>query len=815
MAASSSGFRVIIVGGGPAGLAAGAQAARRGLSHVVLERGELAETIARYQRGKHVMDAPVSLPLRSEVLLPFGASSREEVLGAWKRASEKAGTNLRCGAEYEVVGIAPSGGGFSVRLKGGETLFGERVVLAIGLQGNPRRFGVPGDHLPHVTYQLDDPGEYSGKRIVVAGVGDAGLENALALAEQNEVAIANRGEEFDRAKAANRALVEAAIAAGRIKHVVRSRVKRFEPGSVVLDTPDGEICLQADLVIGRLGALPPKDFLKGLGVEFKSDDIAAAPVLSPTFEASSVPGLHLVGSLAGYPLIKHALNQGFEVIEHILGNAVEPADEPLLREKFTGLAGTVADVLARIQTTLPLFASLTTIQLREFLVESEVRALGVGETIFQRNDFSDDFYSILQGAVQIVAPAADSDTDTIYTPKSTAERRIELGAGDFFGEMSLISGRRRTATAIAGEDCVVISTPRMSMNKLIKSFPEVRRAVDEVFILRKLQTSLAPGLPTDELRDLARGAIVATFEQGAILFKEGDRSDGLHLIRRGSVTVSRQAAGRETVLAYLPAGNVVGEMALLSPALARTATVRAAIDTESIRLPIDAIAGFLASHPDLESHLRSLEGHRLVENAAQSNDRRAGDITSFLISAGAGEATDILLIDESLCVGCNNCESACAETHGGVSRLDREAGPTFASVHVPTSCRHCENPKCMTDCPPDALRRHPNGEVYILDNCIGCGNCAVNCPYGVIQMAAIDPAPRRSLFARLLLGERPQAPVKGDSAGDKKAVKCDLCRKVPGLEGKNHQTACVLSCPTGAIVRVSPKEYVEQLLPTP
>ena len=62
------------------------------------------------------------------------------------------------------------------------------------------------------------------------------------------------------------------------------------------------------------------------------------------------------------------------------------------------------------------------------------------------------------------------------------------------------------------------------------------------------------------------------------------------------------------------------------------------------------------------------------------------------------KAGDILVIDESLCVRCDNCEKACAETHHGVSRLNREAGPTFEMLHVPTSCRHCENPKCMTDC---------------------------------------------------------------------------------------------------------------------
>jgi Fe-S-cluster-containing hydrogenase component 2 len=165
----------------------------------------------------------------------------------------------------------------------------------------------------------------------------------------------------------------------------------------------------------------------------------------------------------------------------------------------------------------------------------------------------------------------------------------------------------------------------------------------------------------------------------------------------------------------------------------------------------------------------------------------------------------VLLIDEALCVGCDNCEKACAETHGGTSRLNREAGPTFANVHVPTSCRHCEDPHCMKDCPPDAIRRAPNGEVYIQDNCIGCGNCERNCPYGVIQMAAKAPE-KPGLLAWLLFGAGPgpgETREKFTDAGPKKAVKCDMCKDLSG------GPACVRACPTGAAIRMSPEKFVE------
>lgn len=110
----------------------------------------------------------------------------------------------------------------------------------------------------------------------------------------------------------------------------------------------------------------------------------------------------------------------------------------------------------------------------------------------------------------------------------------------------------------------------------------------------------------------------------------------------------------------------------------------------------------------------------------------------------------------------------------------------------------------MKDCPPDAIRRAPNGEVYIEDSCIGCGNCERNCPYDVIQMASgKEEAP--SLMNWLLTG-RGAGPGERQSVSGpdaiKKAVKCDMCKDLSG------GPACVRACPTGAALRMSPSEFV-------
>jgi len=276
-------------------------------------------------------------------------------------------------------------------------------------------------------------------------------------------------------------------------------------------------------------------------------------------------------------------------------------------------------------------------------------------------------------------------------------------------------------------------------------------------------------------------------------------------VRRGSVTVSRAIGAREVVLSYVAAGNYVGEMALLS-ASPRMATVRAAVKTEALVLGAETFKRVVARNPRWRAEMETLLLERMRANAAMEAQQDPGNLLGFLVRQGMGEATDVLLIDESLCIRCNNCEKACADVHDGNSRLDREAGPTFAQIHVPTSCRHCEHPHCMKECPPDAIHRSAGGEVFIADTCIGCGNCERNCPYGVIQLAAVDPERKRpSLWKWLLTGFGPEPglePHVADRELPKKAVKCDMCK---GLDGG---AACVRACPTGAAIRVSPERFL-------
>jgi Fe-S-cluster-containing hydrogenase component 2 len=227
----------------------------------------------------------------------------------------------------------------------------------------------------------------------------------------------------------------------------------------------------------------------------------------------------------------------------------------------------------------------------------------------------------------------------------------------------------------------------------------------------------------------------------------------------------------------------------------RSATVTAAVSCETIILQKQDVLDLFKQYPQARLHLDRIADQRRVHNAVIDWSDGSGSLLEFMMREGLTDAENVLLIDSDLCIGCDNCETACAATHGGYSRLDRKGGKSFASIQIPVSCRHCENPLCMLDCPPDALMRQANGEVVIRETCIGCGNCVSNCPYGVIKLVHDSVSTGWSLWSLLGLGKKEKGPAK--------AAKCDVCHDLAG------GPACVRACPTGAAMRVNPTRLVQ------
>jgi cGMP-dependent protein kinase 2 len=827
----ASDFKIAIVGSGPAGLSAAARAAQLGLSHVLLEKTDhLCDTIYKYQKGKHVMATPSQLVLRSD--LNFEAGKREKVLGIWDEMTAGHKVNVKLNAE--IASITGQEGNFTLKTKAGETVTAETVILAIGTQGNPNLVRCPVGEGATVQYQLDDPGEYIDEHITVIGAGDAGIENALGLAadpeQRNSVTIVNRSAEFATAKDANVKALTAAEGEGRITILRETTASAIEKGWITFDTRDGELKVACNRVIARMGSAPPRAFVEGCcasfeekpdprnpekkvkgivagtGIEFSSPDRISYPRLSPTFE-STVPGIYVIGALAGYPLIKHCMNQGYDVIEFINGNIeLKPADEPILEKKFAVLPGarSVTEWLAFLRRRVSILNEMSMLQMREFMLDSDPVSYREGEVIFERNEPGSSLFAIADGSVVVEVDPVD--------PSVT----VPIAQGSIVGEVGLISGRKRGSTVRAASGAIVVEIPRNAALKLMSTVPAAKREITRISTERQLLQMLGSGVTPEDLTEVLATAEIQSVKAGEAIIKEGEESYDIFVIRQGSMVVEKDIGGKPVFLSYLPAGSYVGEMALIDGGR-RTATVRAAIKSEVIKLGGDAFRKLLEDKPELLGRFKRdmAARHELTSFIEDRKDGFGGvielysNVASFLVANGIGEATDLLLIDEKLCVGCDNCEKACADAHEGLSRLNREAGKTFAHLHVPTSCRHCEHPHCMADCPPNAIHRGPDGEVFIDETCIGCGNCQRNCPYGVIRMDKVPPK-KPNLLAWLVTGWGPgpgEPPRKWtdkrvSAETPKKAIKCDMCS---GIEGG---PACVRACPTGAAIRVAPEEFL-------
>lgn len=840
----SARFHIAVVGSGPAGLSAAGRAAfydkqkreadpGHEFTHILLESFEKpAKTIQRYQKGKHVMAEPGFLALRSD--FDFAAGSRESILGGWESRVVEADVNIRYNTE--VIKIEGQQGDFALSLKDGSVIHAEYVILAIGLEGNPRKLGVSGEDLPAVQYTLDDPAAHNDETIVVVGAGDSAIENALGLAKQNTVAILNRRDEFSRAKEGNLNAILAANAdssvpltcyySTSVKELATAEDGRYQ---ITLNTPEGETSFVCDRVIARLGGVPPRGFVESIGVEFPNSKPDAIPELSGKYE-SNVPGLYIIGSLAGYPLIKQAMNQGYDVVEYILGHEIKPADHPLLELQFDLLpyVKDVDDLVTLFQQRIPMFREMNALQFRELVIESDIlvsyeqgpllddvqakaraieqrleqqdprprftKVIRAGDAIYRHGDFTNSFFTIVEGEVQVEMPGVS--------------RPMTYTRGQFFGEASLLSGRPREGNAIAGKDCIIVETPRRTMVKLMNSNDEVREGIDLIFIVRALQKHVAPQLSVTKLSKFAATAQLRTFKAGEVVFEQGEQGESLHIIRRGSVTLSRSNNRERIVVAQQQSGKIVGEMALMGDPIRRETAI-AAVLTETIELDRKSFMRLVQADTSRIDMLQTNASEKAVVHTTMEARPEVGSVMQFLMDEGLGEATNCLVIDEGLCVGCDNCEKACAETHGGISRLDRKTGASFAQLHVPISCRHCEQPHCMKDCPPNAIHRASSGEVFIDASCIGCGNCESNCPYDVIKLSY--DAPKKPGFWRWLLfgagsgpGEEPSyQPDDVAKKKGKKAVKCDACMNLP------TGPACVNSCPTGAAVRLSPEQFLQ------
>ena len=256
-------YQLVIVGAGPAGIAATLQAQELGLNYLTLDQDSLGGTVFKYPRGKIVMTQPVNLPIAGK--MHFKETSKEELLAFWQGIETR--TAIRVQYQELVASIESTTSGFEIETSRGRYT-SDKVLLAIGRRGTPRKLGVPGEDHPKVVYQLIDPEQYAGQRVLVVGGGDSALEAALAIADADgtQVSLSYRGDAFARAKAKNRQRIDDYVAASRIDLYLSSNVTGIEPQRVMLEQQGQSICLENEAIIVNAGGILPTGFLKEIGV---------------------------------------------------------------------------------------------------------------------------------------------------------------------------------------------------------------------------------------------------------------------------------------------------------------------------------------------------------------------------------------------------------------------------------------------------------------------------------------------------------------------------------------------------------------------
>ena len=266
-------YDVLIVGSGPAGLSAGLEAHRANLRYLILERGNLADSIRRYPRHKILMAEPVKIPLYGELWV--SDASKETLLQVWQTIIER--TGLRVDTGQEVTEIARGPDGFLVRTPD-RTCAARHVVLALGRRGSPRKLAVPGESLPHVFYDIVEMEAFRGSRVLVVGGGDSAIESAVGLAHQagTKVYLSYRGDAFARLKDRNREKLEALAKTGRIEVLLESRVKEIGAETAVLEVGGGWKTIPLDYVVIRIGGEAPYDLLRRAGVSIVMKELSVS-----------------------------------------------------------------------------------------------------------------------------------------------------------------------------------------------------------------------------------------------------------------------------------------------------------------------------------------------------------------------------------------------------------------------------------------------------------------------------------------------------------------------------------------------------------
>lgn len=292
-------YDLLIIGGGPIGLACGIAAQRAGLSFLILEKGALTNSIYNYPLYMTFFSTAERLEIGD---IPFMCippkPGRQEALEYYRSVTRSFGLPVRLYEEASSVTRDADGLFHTSTSKGRYT--SSKVIVATGFYDIPVSLDIPGETLPKVHHYYKEPHPYAGQKIIVVGASNSAVDAALETWRKGaEVTMIVRGPAIgERVKYWVKPDIENRIAEGSIKAYFQASLTGVRPGEADIRTPEGPLTLDNDFVLALTGYRPGFEWLQRCGIRL-SDDGLYKPQYDPNTMETNVPGLYLAGVVCG------------------------------------------------------------------------------------------------------------------------------------------------------------------------------------------------------------------------------------------------------------------------------------------------------------------------------------------------------------------------------------------------------------------------------------------------------------------------------------------------------------------------------------
>jgi thioredoxin reductase (NADPH) len=304
---SQTHYPIIIIGGGPIGLACGIEAQKAGLDYLILEKGALVNSLYNYPANMTFFSTSERLEIGGVPFVSNNAKpTRVEALEYYRRVAASHHLKIHLfedvvdiSSQLPVAGYRKTATFFSIRTNR-NTYTTNYIIIATGFYDIPYLLNVPGENLPKVTHYYKEPHFYAFQKVIIVGAQNSAVDAALETWRKGaEVTMVIRGDDIgQRVKYWVRPDIINRIKEGSIKAFTNSTIKSIREHEVDIETPNGIVTLENDWVIAMTGYQPNLDFLKKSGVELSEDEVKK-PVYNDESYETNVPGIYLAGVICG------------------------------------------------------------------------------------------------------------------------------------------------------------------------------------------------------------------------------------------------------------------------------------------------------------------------------------------------------------------------------------------------------------------------------------------------------------------------------------------------------------------------------------